>query len=223
MAGSMLSAMSGRFVSFALIAGLLLAGCGGSAGRDPAPSSAARSSGPPASSVAHSPPPSPAAPTVPADVPTTGPNLRFAGEKPPVMPVAATQHTRAGAVAFAEFFIKTMDWGYASVSSAYMRHYFAASCKICDGLADGIDGIASKNQHVYGNRFTLSPAPPVVAGGLNAAEYSVQMTYDVTSGEITDSRGLFVEGQPAVALTNRVGVRWINDRWLAVALSVVPQ
>ena len=60
---------------------------------------------------------------MPADVPRTGPNTRK-GEQPPVMPVAATKHTADGAKAFAEFFIKTIDWGYATTSSAYMRHYF---------------------------------------------------------------------------------------------------
>ena len=55
-----------------------------------------------------------AAPTVPADVPTTGPNLLHPGERPPVMPALATQHTPEGAVAFAKFFIQTIDWGFAT-------------------------------------------------------------------------------------------------------------
>ncbi len=64
-------------------------------------------------SVTPTTPTAPATPTVPADVPTTGPNTK-PGEQPPVMPVAATKHTPDGAKAFAEFFIKTIDWGYAT-------------------------------------------------------------------------------------------------------------
>lgn len=221
MAGSMLSAMSGRFVSFALIAGLLLAGCGGSAGRDPAPSSAARSSGPPASSVARSAPPSPAAPTVPADVPTTGPNLRFAGEKPPVMPVAATQHTRAGAVAFAEFFIKTIDWGYATTNSAYMRHYFADSCTVCAGLAKGLEEQASNGNHFIGDRFTIQPASDVRSGGAHAAEYTAQLTFDVTSSELLDKQGQFIDGEPALTARTDVGARWAGSKWQVVAMKAI--
>ncbi len=90
-----------------------------------APSSTPPTTPPTHSTSATSDPP--ASPAVPADVPRTGPNTRK-GEKPPVMPVLATKHTAAGAQAFAEFFIKTIDWGYATTSSAYMRHYFEQSC-----------------------------------------------------------------------------------------------
>ena len=54
------------------------------------------------------------------------------------MPVAATKHSAAGAQAFAEFFIKTIDWGYATTSSAYMRHYFMHACSGCARLRDAI-------------------------------------------------------------------------------------
>jgi hypothetical protein len=216
----MLSAMSGRFVAFVMIAGLL-AGCGGSVGDRPhtGPVSSVPTADP-TTSVTHSAPPSPARPTIPADVPRTGPNLKYKGEQPPVMPVAATQHTQAGAVAFAEFFIKTMDWGYASVSSTYMRHYFTAACKICDGLADGIDGIRQKHQHVYGNRFDTS-ASTAMAGGANGAEYSTDVKCEVTSAEIVDSRGMFVDGQPALSVVERVGARWSHDQWTAVSLAAI--
>ena len=216
----MLSAMSGRFVVFAVIAGLLVGGCGGSVGDPPPPSPSVRPTALPTSPASSAAPPAPATPTVPADVPTTGPNLRVKGERPPVMPVAATAHTRAGAVAFAEFFIKTMDWGYASVSSTYMRHYFTEACTICDGLADGIDGIRQKHQHVYGNRFSIKPGN-VADGGRNAAQYSIDVNCDVTSGEITDGQGQFVDGQPALHIVERVGLRWYGDKWMVVSLLAV--
>ena len=214
----MLTAMSGRFVALAVIAGMLLAGCGSSGGAAPRTTRAvAATSTSSTSPVAPSPPP-PGPPTVPADVPTTGPNLKYRGEKPPVMPALATQHTRSGAVAFAEFFIRTMDWGYASVSSTYMRHYFTADCKICAGLADGIDGIRRKHKRVYGNRLTIRPGSTTQIGGSYSADYGVAVTYQVTSGEITTDRGEFVEGEPSLTLSDRLFLRWFTDHWAVVAV-----
>lgn len=220
MAGSMLSAMSGRFVSFALIAGLLLAGCGGSARPDPAPSSAAGSGGSPTTTVAHSvppsPPPSPAAPTVPADVPTTGPNLRFAGEKPPVMPVAATQHTRAGAVAFAEFFIKTIDWGFATTSGAYVRHYYAPTCIECASHADSLDATRRAGHRYLGGRFTIRGA----AGSGSPDEVTVEIRFDLSSVEIVDSTNQFINGGPAKTnLSEAVSVAWRHGQWLVKTMA----
>src|SRR4051812_41161247 len=72
------------------------------------------------------PPPS-ASPTstprpYPADVPLTGHNVK-PGEKPPLYPAAARAHTQAGANAFAEFYMRTLDWAYATTNPSYMKHY----------------------------------------------------------------------------------------------------
>ncbi|TAM81163.1 MAG: hypothetical protein EPN43_14415 [Jatrophihabitans sp.] len=213
-----------RALAPALTAALLLAACG-----DP-PASTPRTGPPPvtltAPATSTNPPPTttpdpPTVPGLPADVPTTGPNLTRAGETPPLMPPEATAHTPAGAVAFAEFFIRTMDWGYATVSSTYMRHYFTADCTICAGLADGIDGIAAKGRHVYGNRFAIAPGSTATPGSSGGEEYAVRVSYSVTSGEVVDTSGRFVEGQPALQLVDQISTRWSHDRWSVVAIGFV--
>src|SRR4051794_15205328 len=160
----------GTFAAFALLS--CAAACTSSSSGSPA-SSTASSPAPssvPVSSAVTSPPPStttksssfsgpprPVTPTLPADVPKTGPNTR-PGEKPPVVPLEATQHTGRGAQAFAEFFIKTIDWGYATTSSAYMRHYFTKSCIGCRSTAEALDKAARAKHHFVGDRFTLDSA-----------------------------------------------------------------
>ena len=99
----------------------------------------------------------PPRPTVPPDVPRTGPNIRK-GEKPPVLPVAATRHTADGAKAFAAFFIKTIDWGYATTSSAYMRHYFQPTCVTCRNFATLFDDSRRHRQHFIGGRIAPGKA-----------------------------------------------------------------
>jgi hypothetical protein len=74
------------------------------------------------------------------------------------MPVTATQHTADGARAFAEFFIKTIDWGYATTSSAYMRHFFVNDCATCRNFAQLFDESRRAHQHFVGGRITPGSA-----------------------------------------------------------------
>ncbi|MGH8860797.1 MAG: DUF6318 family protein [Jatrophihabitantaceae bacterium] len=71
------------------------------------------------------------------------------------MPLEATQHTPDGAKSFAEFFIKTIDWGYATTSSAYMRHYFRKTCLSCSSFADGFDTAKARHDRFIGGRITV--------------------------------------------------------------------
>ena len=87
-------------------------------------------------------------------MPTTGKNVR-AGEKPPVEPVLATQHTLAGAAAFSKFFIQTIDWGYATTNGAYPRHYYTSACIGCSNQADGIDRTRAAGNYYVGGRLQV--------------------------------------------------------------------
>ena len=92
-----------------VVATLLAAACNGGAAES-SPTSSATSM--PVSSPTAKPSSSPAGPA------TTGPNVR-PGERPPIMPAAAKQHTQEGALAFAGYFIKALDW---SNRDNWMRH-----------------------------------------------------------------------------------------------------
>jgi hypothetical protein len=159
---------------------------------------------------AHSSPP--ARPTVPADVPRTGPNTRK-GEKPPVMPLAATKHTAAGAQAFAEFFIKTIDWGYATTSSAYMRHYFTSSCIACVSTARALDRADELHRHFIGDRFAIRQVA-------RAGRLSVSVHFDVTAVETVTKRGRPVGGYPALSnFREQLFVRWHISRWIVARMA----
>ena len=163
--------------------------------------------------VSHSGPPRPAGPTVPADVPTTGPNLRKPGEKPPVMPLEATQHTQDGAVAFAKFFIQTIDWAYATTSTTYMRHYFQPGCVTCKSIQAGIDRAAAKHRHFVGDWISITSVRGVRADTDHSAELSVLVAFSVNAFQVVDASGQFVNGAPASKLKNRVWLRWLRDGW----------
>jgi hypothetical protein len=164
-------------------------------------------------------PPKPPQPSLPADVPTTGPNTR-AGEKPPIMPLEATQHTPDGATAFAQFFIKTIDWGYATTSSTYMRHYFQTACVGCRSTADALDKARKQKHHFIGDRFTIRSA---TEQGTTALKVHVLTTFDVSSSEVVDHDGKFVDGGPAIPkFRELIDMSWHGDHWLVDDFTAKP-
>jgi hypothetical protein len=236
------------FVAVSALAAVVLSGCSDSTGGHPVdPSSAVvsapagRSSDPisPAptaataatavgmgspgtGSVGTGSTPSGGVPTVPADVPTTGPNLRYKGERPPVMPVLATRHTQAGAVAFAKFFELTIDWGYATTSTAYMKHYYEPSCVTCKSIQIGLDKAASQKHHFIGGRMTITRAVSRPVGNDGAAERSALVAYALTSIEVVDRHGTFVDADPAVTLKDQIWTKWLPGAgWVVVHIGPV--
>jgi hypothetical protein len=153
-------------------------------------------------------------------VPKTGPNTK-AGEKPPIMPLEATQHTPEGAKAFAEFFIKTIDWGYATTSSAYMRHYFKRSCVGCRSTADALDKAKHKEHHFLGDRFIIESAQ--ITDNTTIAKPQVLVTFDVSSSEVVDKNGKFVNGGPALrGFRELASLSWHTSRWVVDEFAAKP-
>lgn len=150
----------------------------------------------PGSSATKSGPTTPPRPSLPPDVPRHGPNTK-PGEKPPIMPLEATQHTPDGAKAFAEFFIKTIDWGFATVSGSYIRHYAEPSCRSCSVLANGMDNDRKAGNRYIGGRFTLTAANGASHPLAKGAEKTVVVTFDVLSFEQVTKSGKFVKADQA--------------------------
>jgi hypothetical protein len=216
-----------RIWTFAAFALLVFCAACTSSGPGTPPTSAATTSPavsvpPPtttAPSTSHGGPPRPPQPSLPADVPTTGPNTK-PGEKPPIMPLEATQHTPDGAKAFAQFFIKTIDWGYATTSSTYMRHYFLTGCKSCTGFTDVLD-IAKRAGHRFiGGRFTVTSAMLAKRPAAPSADYTVVVTFNDSSFEEITRRNKFVRADGAHRGEKfEVSAAWASDRWVVVDLA----
>jgi hypothetical protein len=177
---------------------MLAAGCtGGDAAPNtstvvPSSSPAATSTPPP------SPSPTPSARPYPADVPLTGHNLK-PGEKPPLYPAAARARTQDGANAFAEFFMRTLDWAYATTNPSYMKHYSGPSCGLCSGLATGISKTAAQKHWYLGGRLTIHPATGTPVGPVTApADYCSTVIVDITATSVVDKTGAVFNGQGAL-------------------------
>ena len=212
-----------RAVGIAAFAALcLVAGCSRSSGD--APSSGPRNSV--SSSPTTTPPPTtstptstaPSSPTVPADVPTTGPNLRSPDERPPIEPVLATQHTAAGAKAFAEFFVRTIDWGFATMSGAYIRHYSLPSCTDCATFADGMDKARASGHRYVGGRITTTGVTQSSKPTAPHAETSVLVRFNINAFEELTHDGEGVSADPAhTGEQFEVSLTWVSQSWRVVA------
>jgi len=208
------------FVGLGLVVTALVA-CGGG---DPAPnlSTVPAGSSAPGSSGAASSAAVPASPSpvYPADVPLTGHNVR-PGEKPPIYPAAASARTQAGANAFAEFFMKTLDWAYATTNPSYMKHYYGPTCGQCSGLATGIAKTATAGHSYEGGRITETSVVPTSIEPVTApAEYCSVVTVNVSTTSVVDAKGNVANGS-AAARGLRFKLCAVSDhaRWQTTYLS----
>lgn len=150
----------------------------------------------------------------PADVPLTGHNVNR-GEKPPVYPAAAKARTQAGANAFAEFYLHTLDWAYATTNPSYMKHYNGASCGLCNGLATGIAKTAAEKHWYLGGRLTVRPAIATPIAPVTApADYCSVVSVDITATSVVDRSQHVFNGQGAlVRQTFKTCERLTGSTW----------
>ena len=191
--------MASRFVGLAIASALVLLAGGCTDNTRPNTSTVPVADSPPSTSAApSSPSPKPTTRPYPADVPLTGHNVK-PGEKPPLYPAAARSRTQDGANAFAEFFMHTLDWAYATTNPSYMKHYLAASCGLCDGLATGIHKTATEHHWYLGGRLTVHPATSTPIGSVTApAEFCSTVIVDITATSVVDQTGKIFNGQGAL-------------------------
>lgn len=138
-----------RLLAIGLIAGLLAACTSSHA--DPKPSATPTGPTHSKSSTAASASPSRTGPL------TTGPNVR-PGEKPPVYPALAKQHTANGALAFAIYFLKVFDWGYATNDASALNGLVLPDCSGCGQYKMTLAAVHARAQTLIGGRLTQRSA-----------------------------------------------------------------
>lgn len=137
------------------------------------------------------------------------------------MPLEATQHTGRGAQAFAGFFIKTIDWGYATTSSKYMRHYYAPTCSSCAAVDRSLATAAKLHHRYEGARFTTTRTALARHATYGGAEFTALITFDITSFEEVTKAGKFVRADGAhQGWRYEVSVRWSASKWVVAFLAV---
>ena len=128
---------------------ILLAGCSGSGYHaSSTPSVSAVPTDPATTSASPTPTPSPTA---------TTPLLTGAAVKPGEVPPTLDPHFRTddsgGAIAFAGYFYRALDWSIATTNPNLLRAISAPTCKTCQGYIHDIDALAASGSHSEGGRL----------------------------------------------------------------------
>jgi len=132
------------------------------------------------------------------------------------MPAIALQHTDAGAMAFAKFYLQTVDWGYATTNASYMRHYYDTECVRCKILDDAITGVAKHKWHFIGGRSKITRITPFATNQFSS-DLVFNTVSDIDSGTEVDSNGNIHGGDIAhKEFPEKIGVHWNGASWRAI-------
>lgn len=200
-----------RLVAIGLIAGLLAACTSGDAQptSSPTPTTGVR----PVTTYTESPTSSRTGPL------TTGPNIR-PGETPPEYPALARQHTPNGALAFAGYYFKAFDWGYATNDPYLVEQISGPHCRACARYVRGLRGLANRNAILRGGRVTFDAAS-VFHGVLDIrADFAVDVAIDEQPIVLDEPGAPIRTLAPAVKdFHSLVFVAWRDGNWRVVEVT----
>ena len=185
---------------------LVAAACGGGAAEHPSTSSIA--SGPVSTPTAR-----PAvSPTSPA---SSGPNVRR-GERPPTMPAAAKEHTQEGALAFAGYFIRALDWSIATTDPSLLVPISSPSCAACNSYISRLNSLRRAHGYLQGGRLKL------ISEKIAIGSFSIRSDYVIVTRTFQEAVLLISPRvkpshiSDATQDESRVYVMWARNGWIAV-------
>lgn len=191
----------------AVVATALLLAVGGCSSGNPSPnySSARPTSASPSAST-----PSSGSPVVP----TTGPNVR-PGEVPPTPDPVASENSAEGAQAFVAYYVRAIDWAYATSSPDFLRSYYATNCNNCVAFLDNVKEKTDQRYYYTGSRIRLNQVALVHNDNRMNAAYAVSAENAVSAGAVHAPNGRVISDFPAVdhfTLTTWLGYE--NGKWV---------
>jgi len=147
-----------------LAAGLLLSGCGGDS-PEPKPLPKDSKSSPSASPSA----------------------------TPPEMPVGAKKKTKAGAEAFVEHYVRSVNYAGASGQTSGLQALSLNTCVKCKALVDGIDKVYTNGGRIVGGGWTVVR---VKHHGFDRDHYFLDAIIDSSPQQMITSKGASPQGFP---------------------------
>jgi hypothetical protein len=197
-----------RFVGILAIPVVLAVACGGG-GHSAASSNTTPTSTRPSTAVSTTP-----ARTGPL---STGPGVQ-PGEKPPVLNEDAKQHTPAGALLFANYYIRALDWSFATNDSYLLKAISSPTCPACNRYITALDGLG-EGEHLTGSRIGI------VSDRLITGSFKVKSDA-VVKFVLNDQAAVIVKPSSApstVAPAARHDVSLVFVSWIAGAWKVVEE
>ena len=189
-----------------VLAGGLVACTGGGEPSDPSTSvTVSRSSATPSPIPSSSPPR-----THPL---TTGAGV-LRGEKPPLMNPLAREHNRLGAYEFAIYYIRAVDWSYATSDPYLLEKVSAKSCQTCEKIITGLSNLIQSGGHVAGDRLNIQSSQILDSyKGKIESDYVVMIKTTQQPGAIVDSTGRTSNQHSLTHVTSYIYLSWLGVRW----------
>lgn len=206
----------GRVLVAAAVGVLLATACTGGRGSPAVPSGPGSSAPSPATGSVSLSSPAPLR-TGPL---TTGPGVR-PGEVPPVQSALARQHTPEGALAFAAYYFKALDWSLATTDPYLLRTLSEPSCKSCVGHVKGLDELGASRSHVSGARISLQSVRLVQGAFKVDSDFVVQAHIVQAAGQVIRADGASASRQPRKSSQLYVFLSWKALQWRIVAVGGV--
>jgi hypothetical protein len=155
----------------------------------------------------------PATTTPPA---STGSNVR-PGEKPPTLAPEAGKNTPVAATLFAQYWMRTLDWGYATTDSSLAKRAFGMECRNCSKFMKVFDDTFARGEHFRGGRSTLKDVAIQPNDRHNGSSYVVDVTISQARLQVIDHAGDEVSSAPSIPhVVFRTWIAWRTGGWTIV-------
>jgi hypothetical protein len=202
--------MRGLVLSLTVAAGSLISGCGSTATKQPAESSAATPPAPTSPAASPSPTPSRTGPL------PTGPGVH-AGETPPALTDTGRANTTAGALAFAKFFFQAVDWSIATMDPYLIQKYSEPSCTGCTSSINMITNLTKTHGYVTGGRLSVGEIQLADKHFDLPSSFAVQVTLTQSAETVVSSPG----ATPSTAFsTAQTDNQWLLVDWIGSSFQV---
>jgi hypothetical protein len=125
-----------------------------------------------------------------------------------------------GAISFAGYFYRALDWSIATTNANLLRAISAPTCVYCQDYIRKIDALAASGGHSEGARLIASQFAPG-EGTYVPADYAIKVTLTQDPQIIVQSDGARATYAPTVSPTiNYLYVTWKDGDFIAVGIQL---
>ena len=139
------------------------------------------------------------------------PNAR-PGELPPVRPIDVL--TDQGAEAFAVYFVKTLDWAYATMDTTLVSAASSSECNFCAAFVTTVGSKRVAGDVYLGSRITIRDSEVYTIADPLLRLTNVAFAYTALAIRHADG-SLEASGESQDLVQLNVHVRFSNSHWIA--------
>jgi hypothetical protein len=140
------------------------------------------------------------------------------GETPPTIDTYVNHDNASGALAFAAYFYRALDWSIATTNPDLLRPISASTCTECERYIHEIDDVEAAGGYSRGGRIDVTNLA-IAHGNLVKADFVVQVMAWQETQVLVSSAGASPTSYPSGAgpATNYLYVSWRNG-WQALEI-----